>query len=630
HERTLGEWAGSPRPFPRGETFPARFAAQARRTPDAVALVAPGLTMTYAELDAETSRLARWLLAHGAGPEKRVGLSLERTPELVLGILAAFRAGSAFVPLDPTHPAERIAGLMEDAGISVVLTKAEMLDRLPADPRVHAFEAIAEEVAALPAEDPGIEVDPAMLAYVLYTSGSTGRPKGVMVEHGSLAAYVEWADHVLLGERVETMPLVSRPGFDALLKQVFPFLVRGTAVWVPGEETAADPALLMTALAGARGAGLSCVPSLWSALLDAADQGRAPLPAPHALVAITPGGERLDAALVARTRSRLPHLRIVNVYGPTEITANATFAEVGAEAVVPIGIPVDGASAYVVDEGMRLLPADLPGELLVGGSGVARGYLGAPAMTAERFIPDPFSTVPGARLYRTGDRVRRRPDGRIDYLGRLDEQVKVRGVRIEPGEVEAALRALPGVRDGVVAAVDGPGGLRLAAYVVAPGATPEGLRAALASRLPEAMVPTAYLLLDELPKTANGKADRRALAAMDLAPGEDGYVEPRTETERRIAAVWAQVIGVERVGALDDFFLLGGHSLLATQVISRVREGFRVELPLRALFESARLCDFAARVDAAGGHGGDASDVPLVNRGGNDLPLSFAQERLWF
>ncbi|HEX9940289.1 MAG TPA: amino acid adenylation domain-containing protein, partial [Longimicrobium sp.] len=631
-ERVVGEWAGSPRPFPRGATLPARFAAQARRTPGAVAVESPRGTLTFAEVDAASSRLARWLLARGAGPERRVGVCLERTPELVVTLLAVLKAGAAFVPLDPAHPAGRLAGVMDDAGVSIVLTTAGLLGGLPEDPRVVALDAIAPEVDSASGDEVEIEADPSQAAYVIYTSGSTGRPKGVMVEHGSLAAYLEWVDGALFGDAVETVPVVTRPGFDAILKQLFSPLLRGGAAWLPGEETAGDPAALMAALAGRRAAALNCVPALWSALLDAADQGRAPLPAPHALVALWLGGERLDAALVSRTRARLPHLRIVNLYGPTEATANATWAEAGAGPVVPIGIPVDGSSAYVVDEALRPLPADLPGELVLGGAGVARGYLGAPALTAARFVPDPFSAVPGARLYRTGDRARRRPDGRLEYLGRLDEQVKVRGVRIEPGEVEAALRALPAVRDGAVAAVSGPGGARLVAYVVASGrgdAGPEALRAELAARLPEAMVPTVFVALDVLPRTPNGKVDRRALPAPGPAAGEGGYVEPETETERRVAEVWARVIGVERVGSRDDFFLLGGHSLLATQVVSRVREGFGVELPLRALFEAPRLSAFAARVDAAVRDDAGA-DAPVAARGGNDLPLSFAQERLWF
>jgi amino acid adenylation domain-containing protein len=631
-ERVAGEWAGRPAYFARGAAFPARFAEQARRTPDASAVESPGLTLTYAQLDAATARLARWLIARGVGPESRVGIGLERTAELVVAIVGTLRAGAAFVPLDPAHPRERLAGLMDAAGISIVLTTTELLGRLPYDPRVVAIDAIASDLDSLSPDNPGVAVDPSSLAYVLYTSGSTGRPKGVMVEHGSLSAYLEWVDRALYRQEVETMPVVTRPGFDAILKQLFPPLLRGGAVWLPGEETASDPAALMAALGGRRAVALSCVPSLWSALLDAADQGRAPLPAPHTLLAITPGGERLDASLVSRTRARLPHLRIVNLYGPTEITANATHAEVGTETVVPIGVAVDGASVYVVDEAMRLLPGDLPGELVIGGAGVARGYLGAPALTAERFVPDPFSPVPGARLYRSGDQARRRADGRIDYLGRMDDQVKVRGVRVEPGEVEAALRALPGVRDAAVAALDdGRGGARLAAYVVseASEASPSSLRAALSARLPEAMVPTAFVLLDALPRTPNGKVDRRALPAPDPAAGEDEWVEPSTDTERRVADIWAQVIGVERVGAGDDFFLLGGHSLLATQVVARVREAFRVELPLRTLFEAPRLSAFAARVDAAAGHEAGV-DEAIEPRGGNDLPLSFAQERLWF
>ncbi len=631
-ERLAGEWAGTPRPFPRGTPLPARLSEQARRTPDAVAIESAGGAMTFAGLDAAAGRLARWLRARGVGPERRVGVCLGHTPELLVALLGVMKSGAAFVPLDPAHPRDRLAGLMDDAGASLVLTRADLLGRLPDDPRVVAIDRVGDELDRLATDDAGVEVDPSHLAYVIYTSGSTGRPKGVMVEHGSLASYLDWVDAELFGDGLETVPVVTRPGFDAVLKQLFSPLLRGRAVWIPGEETAADPAALMAALAGRRAAALNCVPALWAAMLDAADAGRAPLPAPHALVALWLGGERLDAALVSRTRARLPHLRVVNLYGPTEATANSVFAEAGAGPLVPIGLPVEGDSAHVVDEALRLLPADLPGELVLGGAGVARGYLGAPALTAERFAPDPFSAVPGARLYRTGDRARRWADGRLEYLGRLDAQVKVRGLRIEPGEVEAALLALPGVRDAAVAAVDGgPGGARLAAWVVAsPGdASPEALRAALAARLPEAMVPTAFVVLDALPRTPNGKVDRRALPAPGLAAGEGAWAEPETETERRVAAIWSEVIGIERVGLRDDFFLLGGHSLLATQVISRVREAFAVELPLRSLFEAPRLFSFAARVDAAL-HGSAGADGPIAARSDDDLPLSFAQERLWF
>jgi len=474
----------------------------------------------------------------------------------------------------------------------------------------------------------GASVSPQNLAYVVYTSGSTGTPKGVLVPHRGLARYLAWFDREVLGDEGFALPLVSRLSFDAHVRQLFPPLLRGEAVWVLPEETVADPAALLEALSGRDRVSFGGVPSLWAAMLDRIDSGEAP--APDGLRAVLLGGEALPAELVERTRTRFPGAAVWNHYGPTEATVNTTAARVDGAKRVGIGRPVAGARVYLLDAAGSPVPAGVPGEVYVGGAGVARGYLGRPDLTAERFVPDPYAGLPGARMYRSGDRARWRGDGELDYVGRVDAQVKVRGFRIEPGEVEAALRDHPAVRDAAVAVRDG----RLVGYVVADGGDggpAVGLADFLAERLPEYMVPTVFVGLDALPLSPNGKVDRGALPAPDGAGDEAEHVAPRTPEEEAVAAAFAEVLGVERVGAEDDFFALGGHSLLAPRVVSRLRGALGVELPLRALFEAPGVAGLAARVEAALRRDAGPQAPPLVPVPRNGpLPLSFAQQRLWF
>jgi amino acid adenylation domain-containing protein/non-ribosomal peptide synthase protein (TIGR01720 family) len=608
---------------PAAETTPVheRFAAHARRAPHAPAVVQGDTTVTYGELEGRANRLARFLRARGVGPDARVGVCLERGIDLVVANLAVVKAGGAYVAMDPGYPAERLAHMASDAGVRIVLTQASLRDSLVLDGTV--------EVVATDAEWPRIATESAEAVesgagdrdavYVIYTSGSTGTPKGVTVEHGGLRTLCDWHADAFGVTEADRATAVASPGFDASAWEVWPYLSRGACIHVVPEEVRTDPEglrdwLLHSAIT------VSFIPTPVAEPMLAL-----PWPARAPLRWLLVGGDRLQA----RPRAEIP-FRLSNNYGPTECTVVATSATVAPEgAGAPsIGGPIRNTRVYVLDGGLRPVPAGVPGELFIGGAQVARGYLNRPALTAERFVPDAFAAEPGARMYRSGDAVRWRADGTLDYLGRLDAQVKVRGFRIELGEIEAALRGHDSVRECVVVVrEDAPGDRRLVAYVVG-AVDADELRAHLRRGLPEYMVPAAFVAMDALPLTANGKLDRRALPAP--AAAEDAYVAPRTPTEEVVAGVWAEVLRLDRVGVDESFFALGGHSLLATRVVSRIREVLGAELPLRALFEAPTVAELAARVEALRG---DAQPrlAPVVRvERGDSAPLSFAQERLWF
>jgi amino acid adenylation domain-containing protein len=634
--RVVEEWNATAAPF---ADLPLHrlFEAQAARTPHAPALVfgAPGgQALTYAELDARANRLAHHLRALGVGVEGRVGLFLERSADAVVALFGVLKAGGAYLPLEPGYPDDRLRFMLADAGAAAVVTNAALAERVaPFTGAVVRLDADAGAIAARPAHAPGVAVAPENLAYVIYTSGSTGTPKGVLTEHRSVASYLAWFDAVSRDEAGCAFPLVSRLSFDAHVRQLFPPLLRGEAAWVLPEETVGDPAALLAALATRERVSFGGVPSLWGALVEAVRAGEAAAPA--GVRAVRLGGEALPAELAEKTRALFPGVAVWNHYGPTEGTVNASLARVREGARVTIGRPVANARVHLLDAALRPVPVRVPGELYIAGLGVARGYLGRPGLTAEKFVPDPFSPVPGARMYRSGDRARWTEEGEIDYLGRTDFQVKVRGFRIEPGEIEALLERHPGVRQAVVVArEDAPGRVRLVGYAAGDAGaapSPAELRAYLKERLPEYMVPAAVVVLDALPRNAHGKVDRRALPAPEAPADADAERAPRTATEEILAGLFAEVLKVERVGAGVDFFELGGHSLLATRLAARVREAFAVELPLRALFEAPTVDALAGRVDALlrEGRGVQAPPLVPVPREGA-LPLSFAQARLWF
>ncbi|WP_328928131.1 non-ribosomal peptide synthase/polyketide synthase [Streptomyces sp. NBC_00190] len=620
-ERTrLAAWSGA-LPTAPDLTFQDLFDARVAARPDAPAVVHGGQVLTYAALAERADRLAAVLIARGAGPETPIGVSMSRSADLVVAVLAVLRAGSAYVPLDPHYPADRLRYMAADSGIGLVLTERALAEQLPfaGEAELLAVDGPLEPAAA-PAVLPRAPL--AASAYVIYTSGSTGRPKGVVVSHEAMSSLVQWA--VSLGEEVFATTCFSTSlNFDVSVFELFGTLAAGGAVHVMRDvlELAERPR-------GWSGSLISAVPSALGAVL--AEDG-AGISAGHVVLA----GEAFPAALYERIREVAPGAVIGNIYGPTEATVYATGWFSDAERApdtgsVPIGRPVAGKVLRVLDPWLRPVPAGVWGELYIGGQGVARGYLGRSALTAERFVADPAG--PGARLYRTGDVVRWRSDGVLEYAGRSDDQVKIRGFRIELSEIEAALTDLPEVdRAAVVAREDTPGVKRLAAYAVPAARSgvgapdPAALRAALAAVLPEYMVPATLTVLDALPLNANGKLDRRALPAPDLSALGEGYVAPRTPGEQLVAEVFGAVLGLDRVGALDDFFQLGGDSIMSIQVVSRLRRA-GADVSVRELFDHPSAASLAPRLPAAGAR---RDVIPRAPRDGAQ-PLSSAQARMWF
>ncbi|HST58045.1 MAG TPA: amino acid adenylation domain-containing protein, partial [Longimicrobium sp.] len=631
HGDRTAESVASTAVLPADGCIHARFESQAERAPDTVALVFEDASLTYAALDARANRLAHHLLRHGVGPETRVGICLERGPEMVVAILAVLKAGGAYVPLDPAYPAERLSYMVADSGAAVLVTESALEGALsaPAGIPVVRVDAMRAEIEAERAERPASVVAPANLAYLIYTSGSTGRPKGVAVEHGTAVAHLTAFGRELGISPADRVLHFASFGFDVAVEQLFMPLLAGATVVLRGAEM--WPAEEWPARVHAAGVTVANLPpAYWQEVVDTAR--RSALPELRLLLV---GADAMPSAAVRRWREAVDSpARLVNGYGPTEAIVTATvfalpdgYPAPGAAAVVPIGGPLGGRAAYVLDRAGEPVPAGVPGELYLGGAPLARGYLDRPALTAARFVPDPFSATPGARLYRTGDRVRWTADGALAYLGRLDEQVKIRGYRVELGEIEAVLRQA-GAADVAVVAREDAGQKRLVAYVVG-DADPDALRAAVRRSLPDYMVPATFVGMDVLPLTPNGKLDRRALPAPDWTAAA-AYVAPRTPVEEVLAGILAELLRVDRVGAHDGFFELGGHSLLATRVVSRVRAVLGVELPLRAFFEGPTVAALAARVDEIRGEG-QSRQAPIVPVGRTEaLPLSFAQERLWF
>jgi amino acid adenylation domain-containing protein len=663
----LAGWNDPVAEFPAGPSLHQLFAAQAARRPGAVAAVHEVEEITYARLDERANRLAHRLRALGVGPEVRVGLCVERSLDMLVGVLGILKAGGAYVPLDPAYPPERLAWILEDAlrgcASPVLVTEERLVARFqPArsegegegegaaagaaagEPyRLVLLDAdraaLARESAAEPPPLPGAGADNA--AYVIYTSGSTGKPKGVIVPHAQVLRLFRATEPWFGFGPGDVWTLFHSYAFDFSVWEIWGALLYGGRLVVVPHEVSLSPPAFYELLVSEGVTVLNQTPSVFRQLVqvDAEEGGRLA----GALRTVIFGGEALElqplAPFIARHGDRRPAL--INMYGITETTVHVTYrplraADLQRTGASPVGKPIPDLQVHLLGRRLELLPVGVLGEIHVGGAGLARGYLGRPELTAERFIPDPFSGRPGARLYRSGDLARRRLDGDLDYLGRIDGQVKIRGFRIELGEIESALDRHPGVREGVVEARGGLGGdRRLIAWVVPAGSPVPAaeLREHLLHTLPEYMVPAAFVTLDRLPLTSHGKVDRRALPEPEAAAGRPARVAPRNRTEAKLAAIWRQVLRVEEVGADGNFFELGGHSLLVAQLASRIRTQFGVELPLRALFEAPTLAGLAARLDEllAGESGGGPEEerIPRLPRGG-DFPLSFAQERLWF
>ncbi|HKV12335.1 MAG TPA: amino acid adenylation domain-containing protein, partial [Thermoanaerobaculia bacterium] len=573
------------------------FAAQVARTPEAPALVAGEERLTYRELDRRAEVLARRLRALGVGPEVLVGVFLERTSWLVAGLLGILKAGGAYVPLDPAHPRQRVASTLKDSRAWVVLAQGRLAERLPAlgIPVLLVDAGDAEEVAEDETAPLASGVGPEHLAYVIYTSGSTGIPKGVAIRHGSAAARIGWAAARYGAAELAGVLASTSITFDLSVFELFVPLCLGGTVLL------AEDALALPSLPAAREVTLvNTVPSAMEALVRTGA-------VPGSVRVVNLAGEALRRDLVEQVQA-LPGVEAVyNLYGPSEDTTYSTAAPVPpGEGAPAIGRPLPGSRAHVLDAHLRPAPIGVAAELWLGGQGLARGYVHRPDLTADRFRPDPLATLTGeagARLYRTGDLCRWRPGGELEFLGRIDQQVKVRGHRIELGEVEAALAELPEVREAVVVLREEPaGGGGLVAYVaLQPDALPTAapLRGALEARLPRYMVPPVWVLLEALPRTPNGKVDRRALPVPPGGEPAAAYQGPRTAEEEVVVGLWAELLGREQVGIADDFFALGGHSLLAAQLTARLRAVLGVELPVRAVFEHPTAAALADAVEQA-------------------------------
>ncbi|WP_181233509.1 non-ribosomal peptide synthetase [Enhygromyxa salina] len=604
------------------------FAAQVRRTPDAVALVFEGTSLSFAGLAARVNRLAHHLRALGVGPEDRVGICLERSVELVVALLGVLSAGAAYVPLDPSYPDTRLQFMVNDAGLRVLLSDSRVALEWPQGTSRLDLDTLDEVLAGMPAGAPAQRIDPDNPAYVIYTSGSTGQPKGVCVPHRAVVnLFAALQDKLGYGPG-DRWVTVASPSFDTSVLELLGSLVAGVTAVVASAETVQDCVALARLLEREHVTIMQATPSGWQRMFDAGWTG-----APS-LLALS-GGEALPLELARRMVSHTG--RMWTLYGPTEVTIYMTGTALGADLErVSVGPAVANVSMYVYDEHHGLRALGVPGELYVGGVAVTRGYLGRPALTAERYVPDPFGP-PGSRMYRTGDLCRWRADGSLECLGRLDHQVKIRGFRIELGEVESVLGGHPAVRQCVVVAQrDDPNEARLVAYLVGERTPVTELRAWVGAAAPDYMVPSAFVWLEALPSTPNGKIDHKALPPpeLDRAALSGGFVAPRTPTETALASIWSEALALDDVGIHDDFFELGGNSLRATTVASRMVSTLGVEMPLRALFEATTVAELArlvedARADTDGEQLAQRRPIERAPRG-QRLPLSHAQARMLF
>jgi amino acid adenylation domain-containing protein len=626
----LETWNATSAELPADKCVHELFEEQARRTPDALAVADEALQLTYRELNTQADAVASRLHGLGVGPDALVGVCIPRSVEMVVALLGVLKAGGAYVPLDPTYPPERLALVLEDSRAPVLLTTKTLRSQF--ESRVSNVNVVCVDEAP-PASTTSLCTPvphTRNLAYVIYTSGSTGTPKGVAIEHRSLVNLIAWHQREYAVKASDRATQVASPAFDASVWEIWPYLTAGASIHIPDEETRVSPGKLLPWLAGKR-ITLSFIPTpLAEAMLNE------PWPEGCALRALLTGGDKLH-----RCPGEQFACPLINHYGPTENTVVTTSAAVprgvsNATAMPPIGRPSSNTQVYVLDRHLQLAPIGVAGELHIGGAGLARGYLNRPGLTAEKFIRNPFNGDPDSRLYKTGDLVRWLPDGNLEFLGRIDHQVKVRGNRIELGEIESVLGRHPAVRQSIVLLRgDGRDDKRLLAWVV-PALeqlpTSENLREFLRQKLPDYMLPAAFVFLDTLPLTPNGKVDRAALQSPELdTKSESAFARPRTSTEEMLAGIWWAVLGVKQIGVHDNFFALGGHSLLAAQVISRVRNAFQVELPLRDLFDAPTVAGLAQRIDAAVRGAQGLHCQPLTPLAGNaGWPVAFAQERLWF
>ncbi|MFP2957382.1 amino acid adenylation domain-containing protein [Myxococcus sp. 1LA] len=603
-QHLLREWNDTALDLPLPDSLHGLFEQQAARRPDATAVRFESRALTYRELDEQANRLANHLRQLGVEPGHRVGIFLERSPELLVGLLGILKAGAAYVPLDPMYPPDRLAHILDDSGVSLLLTEPELAAQVPA---YHGKRMLMAEAADAPATKPEVTLAGTNLAYVLYTSGSTGRPKGVAVPHAAVVNFMASMQRAPGMTEQDTLFAVTTVAFDISVLELFLPLSVGGSVVITSRETAVDGTRLMRALAESGATMMQATPSTWRMLLTLGWTGSPSLK-------LLCGGEALPSELVEPLCARGASLW--NMYGPTETTIWSTTTRLEPGRRITLGRPIGNTQVYVLDAAMHPVPLGVTGALYIGGHGVAQGYLHRPDLTAERFLPDPFGQMPGGRLYATGDLVRALPDGTLEYLGRGDGQVKLRGFRIELGEIEARLAQVPGVQEAAVKLWDVSGHAELVAYVRADTA-PEALtiRQDLAAHLPAYMLPSHFVVLESFPRTANGKLDRKALPAPSANQRASAvYEAPRTPIEVQLAAIWRDVLAVEQVGARDSFFDLGGQSMKAVQVVARIQETWKVDVSLRALFEHPTLEALAKHLETLQQPGAPAAPPPLVAR----------------
>jgi amino acid adenylation domain-containing protein len=602
------------------------FERQAPKTPDMTAVVSEGKTLSYRELNERANQVAHYLRKRGVGPEVLVGVCLNRTPEMVIGLLGIWKAGGAYVPLDPAYPWERLSYMMRDSAAKFLLTSGELKRHIPsADDKAILLDSDWNQIAKESSVNPESSAVPSNLAYVMYTSGSTGEPKGAMILHSGLANYLTWAIGAYGVEAGCSVPVHSSISFDLTVTSLYPALLAGGKIELLREDVGAQN--LVAALKKAENRSLV---KITPAHLELLSQQLSPQEAAGVTKTFVIGGEALLAENLVLWREFAPATRLINEYGPTETVVGCCVHEVRPEdprtGPVAIGRPIANTQLYILDGNLQPVPVGVKGDLYIGGDGVARGYLNRPELTQKNFIADPFSGKSGARLYKSGDLARYRKDGTLEYLGRVDEQVKVRGYRIELGEIEAALAAHPAVQSCTVLAVeDTTGNKQLVAYAILQGnesPSAEDVKDFLKLSLPEFMVPSQIVFMDSFPLTQNGKIDRRALPAPthgNISAAHE-FIAPRTETEKKIAALWAELLNVEQIGIHDDFFDLGGHSLMAIKALSRIREDFEVDLPLATLLQAPTVAQLAALLHKEDLNPSWSLLVP-VRAGGSKPPL---------
>ena len=617
-QQVLHDWNRTDADYPVEQCLQQLIEAQVAATPDAPALVFAEQTLSYRELNGRANQLAHKLREQGVGPDVLVGIAAERSVDMVIGLLGILKAGGAYVPLDPEYPAERLAYMMQDSGIGLLLTQAHLLAQLPVPEGVQPL--LLEPLPGYSEADLVHSTCPGNLAYVIYTSGSTGRPKGAGNSHRALVNRLCWMQKAYGLDAGDTVLQKTPFSFDVSVWEFFwPLLVGARlAVAQPGEHR--DPERLVEVIRQHAVTTLHFVPSMLQAFMGSAEVERC-----SGLKRVVCSGEALPAELAQQTLARLPGAQLYNLYGPTEAAIDVTHwtCRPGSDSGVPIGRPIDNLKTHILGAGLQSVAPRAAGELYLGGVGLARGYHRRPALTAERFVPDPFDSTAqgGGRLYRTGDLARYRADGVIEYKGRLDHQVKIRGLRIELGEIETRLLEHPSVREAVVLDIDGPGGKQLAGYLVVAGEAPadpqqqnalrSDLREHLRLGLADYMVPTHLLFLERLPVTANGKLDRKALPKPDASVLQDSYVAPRSELEQQIATIWAEVLKLDQVGVTDNFFELGGDSIISIQVVSRARQA-GIRFTPKALFQHQTVQDLASVATRMEGSGPQIDQAPVV------------------